>query len=338
MAMMRDSCVSVSQQLADAGFDSEDSGSDSEAGAEDGRSSGTDDAHSSASCDSCNLPSAGVTPPSVGVQLVAVAGDGRTPQQAQLDDVVTSSRDLLKVLQATIGRDDLEPRKKIARILAMPFPIAVFGTLRVHHSNNHFMGIPCSGTASLFDPDHVVRDHTIQLTGSTRRSHGPVPKYQYWTPAAIRCLSCEMLRVVYEPKSHLMTELFAYAPDQFAFCIQAVDNLESFESTCSDPRRFGSGYVRTLCWVDPLPWAEHRNISHELSERRVWPAATTALLRRDRSIPAWVYSSAVVNSQLLHQSPETHPIIWCPHTVSDYKASDVHGTFCAESVDQLPSV
>lgn len=261
-------------------------------------------------------------------------------QAVSVGQVVSEAHELLRQL-TEVRASDLPAAEKMARILDLPFPICVFGTLRVHHHNNWFMGLPCSDSASRFTMEHLVRDQMMQSASVAHRNAtvGSAlpesrPRYSLWCPASVADLSCAGLKVVHERESHLMSEVFYFSRDQFKAAIGAIDGLESFHlpELCRAPHAretslgSESGYVRSLFWVSLLPLDSFNKISHDLGKARKWSFTTTAASSSFPRVPAWVYSSVLVNTQLLNNRgfPTASPtIIWAPH-----KAPEKRGENC----------
>lgn len=225
-------------------------------------------------------------------------------------------------LHSTAGPTDTDGGRR-PDLLAVPFAVYVFGTLRIHGSNNIFMGYPESDSEDTVSPNvspwsvaHVRTDHMVQGRHcSSIYGSAPVPRYARWSPAAMCDMKCSGLSIDYSPESHLAPgELFWYAPSAFATMIIPTDELESFDPARPSRR----SYIRTLMWCAELPDVPFTHMLSSLTSldgNRFWthgdhvPSSTEVTW-----VPAWVYSNSLANDLLRSQQQRTgcSPLIWDP--------------------------
>ena len=165
---------------------------------------------------------------------------------------------------------------------AWPFPMGVFGTLRMHQCNNSLM----------------------QAAGIERWSKGFLPNFV-----------AEGLRIVSHQGGAAPFEVFEYNPEDWAAVIPAVDQLESFDP--ARPER-ATYYRRTLAWVSLLPdeWLGNAEISKwfrpgtraDLLDRRDIAVLTPGAVAECERIPCWIYSSEADNARSVQF--DNNPIIW----------------------------
>lgn len=187
-------------------------------------------------------------------------------------EIITQARDLY-FRQFRSAKTDAER-------FNVPFPIAVFGTLR-----------------------HIPEN---QGNGWLMHQREPIAHKRAFLPH----FSSSGISLFFKEGAAGLFEAFFYTPEDWADVIPAVDRLESFRPT--NPAR--SYYQRTLVEIMILP-NDHSEESYQKSIRH-WddrdlriPSAEWDYPR----IPAWVYSNHEANEQCLTQlSPATSPILWWP--------------------------
>jgi len=163
-----------------------------------------------------------------------------------------------------------------------PFPMGVFGTLRLGCCNQRLMGAP---------------EHKPSRFGLHYSSH-----HRAFMPH----FSASGLSIHHSPESSAVFEVFTYIPDQWRKMIGPVDGLEGFRPG----RDVDWGYQRTLAWLHILP----EDFEHDLYDVDPWgrgerdlgiPKETWDQFPR---VPCWVYSSVRQNGQ--SSELDDSPIIW----------------------------
>ena len=164
-----------------------------------------------------------------------------------------------------------------------PFPMGVFGTLRVNQGNNPLMhrnGTP-KGHKKAFLPHFFA--------------HG--------------------LSIRFHDNASAPFDIFYYEPDQWAKMISSVDGLESFSPRYYDDQSYG--YYRTLVTLRLLPDDYEdkffpKNSKCEIYGERDMKIDSKTFDKYD-SQPAWVYSSIKSNEACLEWclKNKVHcPILW----------------------------
>lgn len=155
---------------------------------------------------------------------------------------------------------------------SMPFPMAVFGTLRAGFCNHHLM----------------------QLGRIAARRLAFLPHFR-----------ARQIDLVYHLGASAPFEIYFYEPTEWQMIIEPIERLEGFAPT--GPRT--GSYHRTLAWLSLLP-DDFRHPAYELAmlewERDLEiPPATWSEHPR---VPCWIYSSLAQN-QRAREQPES-PLIW----------------------------
>lgn len=235
-------------------------------------------------------------------------------------------------------------------VLQLPFPLFVFGTLRMHLSNNYLMGIPCENECAPYSVGHFRRDHelTVTLSGRVHKQHLIAHcEFKHWAPAGVRQMHCDGLKILpnqarngsitsgmmssnnSEVSDHFDSvdimnsaaqgEVYVYDDANFAKAIRPVDELESFTTTSVRGTSYQMGsYVRTLMWADILPYHLRSWLTLDLSRKRTWPKAAFAEGAQSVGLrmPVWVYSSVLTNIMLSKNTAAGTVLIWAPHPVA----------------------
>ncbi|MBL8797872.1 MAG: hypothetical protein JNM56_28500, partial [Planctomycetia bacterium] len=154
---------------------------------------------------------------------------------------------------------------------ALPFPLAVFGTLRVGFRNHHLMmRAPVAHHARACLPHCYARD----------------------------------IELYFRAGSSAPFEIFVYEPDAWRAVMPNIEALEEFV-----PGRFQEGgYYRTLAWLHLLPADfTHPAFDAELAAERDLRIEPAQWQQAER-VPCWVYSSLEQNRRL--RSVGDAPLIW----------------------------
>ena len=164
------------------------------------------------------------------------------------------------------------PNTPSAARWSLPFPLAVFGTLRRCFANHHLMQL------------------------------GRIQAHRY---AFLPHFWARDLELIFHAGASTPCEVFFYAPDQWQRVIGPVDELEAFVPGQVQ----ASGYHRTLAWLRLLPDSfchplfEATELAHERNlaiERSHW--------EEYEQVPCWVYANVRANQQA-REMIDT-PVIW----------------------------
>ena len=185
---------------------------------------------------------------------------------------------------------------------AIPFPMSVFGTLRMHCGNNHLMG------------SKVGSPHKENSYSRYHENYKP-PQFNSHHKAFLPHFYAEGLSLNFLKDASAVCEVFVYDdPEEWKKMIPSVDRLEGFHP--GDHRdSYGYGYHRTLVKMHLLP---------DNFESNYYDSARDGLWRSGRrdfkidpkewsnypTVAAWVYSSMRQNSQCRAAVTENNPIIW----------------------------
>lgn len=178
-----------------------------------------------------------------------------------------------------------------------PFPMGVFGTLKLECGNSPLMG--------------SSEDGAIKNESQWRRSKGV--KFASHHKAFMPHFSPSGLSLTFKPGTAGVFEIFTYTPENWNLMIPSVDSLESFSPSRS---RGSFYYYRTLAWLHLLPDNfEHRFFkSDKLSygEERILPIPEKDWEEFPR-VPCWVYSSLGQNKKCEEADLKWNPVIWYGH-------------------------
>lgn len=156
----------------------------------------------------------------------------------------------------------------------LPFPMAVFGTLREGHGNSRRMHVGKIGHhCKAFMPHFVASGLTLNFR---KNSSAPF-------------------------------EIYCYESKEWDKMIPGVDNLESFSPSRSKDSMYG--YYRTLAWIHILPddFDNHYFKTAILGEGRDLKLPTQEWEKYQR-IPCWVYSNRASNK--LSRDAGIDTVIW----------------------------
>ncbi len=184
----------------------------------------------------------------------------------------------------------------------VPFPMGVFGTLRMNWGNTALMGMP--------KDTRKAEDWGWDDWGHRARDY----EYESHHKAFLPHWNAQGLRIFHAPESSGVFEIFTYTPENWKKMIAGVDRLEGFrphvEEDERDYRWRGYGYFRTLVWLHLLP----DNYDNRYFSSRSYDSPRDLKIPADKwqdypKVPCWVYASIRENeaSQKLPDSP----IIWC---------------------------
>jgi len=174
---------------------------------------------------------------------------------------------------------------------SIPFPVAVFGTLRFAGGNHPLMGLPVGSKA----PDNGDDDGM----GWYERRPWTDARYSRVIKAFLPNFTVQGIQVLACPEHAVYFEVFVYDAENWAKAITKIDRLEAFRPQDADH----SWYYRTLVNLRVLPDTfdtpgsicqhVHINPSH-------WEQYPT--------MPCWIYSSNRENRK--SRSFDGSPIIW----------------------------
>lgn len=177
-----------------------------------------------------------------------------------------------------------------------PFPMAVFGTLRISGGNDSRMGVP------------------IAEKKNNRAAYSSHHK------AFLRNYVAKGLGIYYEEGASAPFEIFTYTPDEWKLMIPSVDALESFSPANVEINANSYGYHRTLAWLHVLPddypsgyftvngmWGGNRNEIGRYGDSRDLKIPRNKW-NDYKTVPCWIYNS-VREIKKAEQSVDS-PIIW----------------------------
>ena len=168
----------------------------------------------------------------------------------------------------------------------VPFPMAVFGTLRQGWSNHHLMGSKLS-----------------QRIQTDARGVFYLQHYKAFLPH----FTAVGLSLKYQEEATAPCEVFTYDPLNWRMMIPRVDGLEGFTPGTS------FFYHRTLVWMHILPKTYKHDFFNvgahrdRYREERCLGIPVLDWMKYPR-MPCWIYSSAVENEK--SQDAKKTPIIW----------------------------
>jgi len=174
-----------------------------------------------------------------------------------------------------------------------PFPMGVFGTLRLGCGNHYLMGNEQG------KPPPQVEQFRYDR-----------PPYQSHHKAFMPHFVAVGLSIHHNPGSSAVFEVFTYTPEDWSDMIGSVDSLEGFHPTST--QGYSYSYHRTLTWLHILP-DDFESPHYEGTG--LWgrgprdleiPKETWDQYER---VPCWVYSSLHDNG--LSRGLSDTPIIWC---------------------------
>jgi hypothetical protein len=185
----------------------------------------------------------------------------------------------------------LEEFKELEAKWPTPFPMGVFGTLRLDCGNDPLMGSPEDGSRT----PHCSRwGRTIDC------------KYASHHKAFMPHFTARGLSISFSHGQAAVFEVFTYKPEDWKKMIGPVDGLEGF--TPGNGRDWG--YWRTLVYLHILPDDyDHKHFEGLYSER-VLPIPMEKWADYPH-VPCWVYSSRSQNRACRERlGIENSPIIW----------------------------
>jgi gamma-glutamylcyclotransferase (GGCT)/AIG2-like uncharacterized protein YtfP len=200
----------------------------------------------------------------------------------------------------------LESLSEDAKSYHLPFPMAVFGTLRKGCGNHVLMG---SGEESGW------------------RSFRGDYRYATRLRAFLPHFAAQGIHVFFKEKSSCPFEVFTYDPESWHQMIPNVDALEGFSPGSKSSRAgWGEyGYNRTLAYLHILP---------EDFKHRLFPEKGRPDLQETRDLkippeqwgeyprlPCWIYSSGRENAFVVNQIDNAYPLIWYDSRHVNYETS-----------------
>ena len=190
-----------------------------------------------------------------------------------------------------------------------PFPMGVFGTLRLRCGNTYLMGNSVDGKQP--PPERSWWRET------------PQPKYQSWHKAFMPHFSPSGLSIQYDKDKAGVFEVFTYTPEEWSHMIGPVDGLEGF-SPQRDNGRGGYGYYRTLAWLHILP----EDFKSKFFDTDPWPGDPRTLSipvedwGKHQRVPCWVYSSRRQNERSVDGGLDYQPVIWYGDKITNSRIPD----------------
>lgn len=182
----------------------------------------------------------------------------------------------------------LESLREDTQSYHLPFPMAVFGTLR-RGCGNH----PLMGTEDL-------RRYRQQYRFTTR--------FRAFLPHFV----ARGISLFFQENASCPLEVYTYDAKNWGEMIHSVDALEGFYP--GNERNYGYGYNRTLAHLHILPdefehplfpesgrpdLGQNRDLKIPVAEWQQYPR-----------IPCWVYSSGRENQSLQKSIEDSYPLIW----------------------------
>lgn len=218
-----------------------------------------------------------------------------TPGQDETIILVPSDRSIPMnpYLQAAVDRYKVFGESK--NQWSEPFPMGVFGTLRLGHGNSGLMGPAVDGS--------------VQPESGRWVTYADRPPFQSHHKAFMPNFSADGLRIYNSLGSSAVFEVFTYEPNHWDGMIGSVDRLEGFDPGAD---KYRSGYFRTLVWLHILPDDyESEFYTSELWERRPRDLQIPQEQWKDYPrVPCWVYSS-IHENELSLKNDKDSPILWC---------------------------
>lgn len=175
-----------------------------------------------------------------------------------------------------------------------PFPMGVFGTLRIAHGNSILMGSKV-GSPKIEDDDRFYRHRANTQFNSHHKAFLP-----HFFASGLSLHDCEGDSAVFE--------VYDFTSENWNKMIRGVDRLESFSPMSKGRHQWG--YWRTLVWMRILP----DDYSHPMFTNSVLhgPKRTLDIPQNEwdqfAKCPCWVYSSIGVNTAVSKLSNDI--IIW----------------------------
>lgn len=174
-----------------------------------------------------------------------------------------------------------------------PFPIGVFGTLRMGYGNSGLMG--------------PAADGSVQPESRAWATYAERPPFQSHHKAFMPNFSAQGLSIYHSPGSSAVFEVFTYEPDNWSGMIGPVDRLEGFNPGAD---KYRSGYFRTLVWLHILP----DDYQHEFYDGERWGGPRDLQIPQEQwkdypRVPCWVYSS-IHENELSLKNDKDSPILW----------------------------
>jgi len=202
--------------------------------------------------------------------------------------------EMLKAALALLKEFDQQDNKWTA-----PFPMGVFGTLRMGCGNDYLMGSPLEGER---DP----RQSNGRWWGGAREDNRG--RYSSHHKAFMPHFVAHGLSISFAYSKAAVFEVFTYKPDEWNQMIGSVDNLEGFHP---GGRRWQGGYWRTLAYLHILPDDyQHKQFKGMGMGDRVLPIPMEEWSKYPH-VPCWVYSSIRENKACEERLGKEHsPIIW----------------------------
>lgn len=166
----------------------------------------------------------------------------------------------------------------------VPFPMAVFGTLRAGWGNHYLMG---------------TKD-------------GERPRFKSHHKAFLPHFVATGLSIKYSPDSSAVCEVYTYDAENWARMIPNVDGLEGFRP--GRERHYSGGYHRTLMNLHILPDDfQSPFYENERGYGRGWGSVRDLQIPKTEwgnypKVPCWIYSSVYQNQECLIESDT--PFIW----------------------------
>lgn len=187
-----------------------------------------------------------------------------------------------------------------------PFPMGVFGTLRMGCGNHPLMGK---------DKDILTDNSGEEINEYRYRSlYSSSAVYESHHKAFMPHFAPSGLSLHYQENAAGVFEVFVYTPENWNKMIGRVDSLEGFSP--GSGWRSEHSYWRSLAWLHILPddfESEYFSRKHPWG-RSNWNSGSRVLQipveewDKYPRIPCWVYSSQFENH--LASKNENSPIIW----------------------------
>ena len=167
-----------------------------------------------------------------------------------------------------------------------PFPIGVFGTLKLGCGNNYLMGNPPNSKSKSI----------------SRRGNSSEYSYKSHHKAFMPHFSASGLSISFDEGKAAVFEIFTYEPSQWDRMIINVDSLESFSPNRTSEYEYG--YFRTLALLRVLP-NDYESPFYSLErlsygEKRILPIPEKEWTSYP-ICPCWVYSSKRENLKCLEK-------------------------------------